>query len=487
MKFSIRKKVIVLIVLFALVLSGSGLIISSYAINEIVDSRYKSGADQISLTVSHLLDGDQVLTVRNMVMDIFNSSDDTNIDDMDDAQIEAYLSQFEPVTELLEFDRLRNQMHGVQADVDVDCVYLMYVDPVSERCIYIVDAADEDACYPGWHDPLFEVNRDCLKNPARGFPAYITDTEEYGWLLTSASPVFSSDGEVAAYAAVDVSMNTIRDKQSSYFWLTVIVFLALTIILSFIGFLVASHFIVKPIRLLSNAADKYVKSDAKSKSRVFSDVKIRSHDEIRELSDSMKVVEHDINNYITNLVRTRKMLEKSRERVDELNDMASTDSLTGLKNKRAFEKETERINYEIVEGTAKFGIVMVDLNNLKEINDDFGHDKGDIAIKGIANMICREFVHSPVYRIGGDEFVVIIEHDDYDNINYIVRSFRLKQKELKEDDSIEIWEKMRAALGFAIFDEINDESMNDVFKRADDAMYQNKKKMKEQDRYGEKS
>ena len=55
----------------------------------------------------------------------------------------------------------------------------------------------------------------------------------------------------------------------------------------------------------------------------------------------------------------------------------------------------------------------IDLNNLKTINDTYGHDKGNIAIMKLANMICEVFSKSPVFRIGGDEFAVILFKKDY--------------------------------------------------------------------------
>lgn len=67
---------------------------------------------------------------------------------------------------------------------------------------------------------------------------------------------------------------------------------------------------------------------------------------------------------------------------------------------------------------------MIDLNYLKLINDNFGHDKGNIAIKKICNIVCVTFKHSPVFRIGGDEFVVILENEDYDNIHTLIKQFR---------------------------------------------------------------
>lgn len=485
MRVSLKKKVIILIVFFALILSGFGLFVSSYAISDIVDSKYKSFAEQISRTVSHLLDGDQVRVIRDAEMEIYHSCENTDNNNMSEQELQEYLDRYEDIPNLLEFERLKNQMRSVQDDTDAESIYLFCIDNVGERWIYLIDAAEEDPCPPGWNDPLYDFNKGILKDPTMGFPAYITDTKEYGWLLTSGSPIYASDGEIVGYAGIDISMNMIRDVQSGYFWLTVVVFIILTIILSFVGYIVASHFVVKPIKRLSKAADDYVNSDVKSNRKDFAYVRIRSHDEISDLAGSLRMMESDLNDYIKSLVRTQKQLARSKERVGELNDIAITDSLTGLKNKRAFDKESERINYEIVEGVARFGLVMIDLNNLKEINDEFGHDKGDIAITGIAELICHEFSHSPVYRVGGDEFVVLIERYDYDNVNSIIRRIRVRQKELKNDESIEMWGKMRAAIGVAIYDEVNDRSIMEVFKRADDSMYQNKKKMKEQDKEDE--
>jgi diguanylate cyclase (GGDEF)-like protein len=60
------------------------------------------------------------------------------------------------------------------------------------------------------------------------------------------------------------------------------------------------------------------------------------------------------------------------------------------------------------------------LNNLKTLNETYGHDKGDLAIKKLSNLICRVFSHSPVFRIGGDEFAVILRGWDYEHYDTII-------------------------------------------------------------------
>ena len=98
-----------------------------------------------------------------------------------------------------------------------------------------------------------------------------------------------------------------------------------------------------------------------------------------------------------------------------MNDIAYKDALTRVKNKAAYDEKTDSLSWDIMNLAARFGIVMVDLNFLKVINDKYGHDKGNEYIVGSCRVVCDTYVHSPVYRIGGDEFLVVLEGQDYDN------------------------------------------------------------------------
>ena len=100
--------------------------------------------------------------------------------------------------------------------------------------------------------------------------------------------------------------------------------------------------------------------------------------------------------------------------------------------------------------------------------------KGDLAIKALSKLICEVFSHSPVFRIGGDEFVVILRGQDYDNYDQLLASFNEKLAETCS--SHEPWKRISAAIGAAFFKDGND--MNSLFKRADQMMYKRKKEMK---------
>ena len=93
-------------------------------------------------------------------------------------------------------------------------------------------------------------------------------------------------------------------------------------------------------------------------------------------------------------------------------------------------------------------------------------------------LICHTFEHSPVFRIGGDEFVIILETSDLKNLDKLVDDFNSKISELCNDENLEQWEKISAAIGYAVFNPEIDSSVENVFKRADKAMYARKKQMK---------
>ena len=119
-----------------------------------------------------------------------------------------------------------------------------------------------------------------------------------------------------------------------------------------------------------------------------------------------------------------------------------------------------------------FAIIVCDLNGLKQINDTLGHKAGDGYIKDGCEIICDAFSRSPVYRIGGDEFVVVAQGKDYDQIEDHIETINKANADNKKDG------KVTLAVGAAKYSP-EDKFVSDVFKRADAIMYENKRKMKE--------
>ena len=237
------------------------------------------------------------------------------------------------------------------------------------------------------------------------------------------------------------------------------------------------HYISKIVRLGENIQEYAGTKNAAIARTIEQDA--TGGDELSTLSMQAATMILELENYMKSLVETTKKLGEVQEHADAMSELANKDALTGIRNKTAYDKEIRRVEWEMQDNPdKKFGIAMIDLNFLKRINDTYGHEQGNIAIKKLCRMVCVIFDHSPVFRIGGDEFVAVLENDDYKNVDLLVAEFNAQLKEMANDESLEPWERISAAIGIAHYNASTDSSVANVFKRADKAMYNRKKEMK---------
>lgn len=163
---------------------------------------------------------------------------------------------------------------------------------------------------------------------------------------------------------------------------------------------------------------------------------------------------------------------------ERLSELMQQDALTLVKNRIAYEKYLEQAaDNQANHKDDDFAVIMFDINNLKTINDKFGHETGDLYIKNCCNLICDFFKRSPIFRIGGDEFVAILHNADYVNRDELMAAFRAKLDSL-QSDSLNVRERLSIASGMAEYNKGSGENIKDVIKRADTLMYENKKLMK---------
>ena len=191
-------------------------------------------------------------------------------------------------------------------------------------------------------------------------------------------------------------------------------------------------------------------------------------------------LDYDADDEVGRLTKTfRNLSDHMREHISDLNKRVYVDALTSVKNKGAFSSALDALDDELKDkGSRKpFAIGVFDCNNLKTINDRYGHDKGDIYLKTACRLICHVFQHSPVYRIGGDEFAVILKHDDFENREALISTFRDMSGEINAATK-KAWEKVDMAVGAADYDSEIDASAIDVVRRADSSMYANKREQK---------
>lgn len=186
---------------------------------------------------------------------------------------------------------------------------------------------------------------------------------------------------------------------------------------------------------------------------------------------------YDGNDEVGALTQTvRRLLDHLKSHVNKLNDLAYADALTHVHNKGAYQiaiKDLqEQMDHASPDETIAFGIGIFDCDYLKQINDVHGHEKGDEYLKTSCSLICHVYAHSPVYRIGGDEFAVLLRDSDLQQREELAREFDKRQDEQRAAAQ-NPWDKISVSYGIAVYG-ADDESVEDVARRADKLMYEAK-------------
>ncbi|MCR4646735.1 MAG: diguanylate cyclase [Oscillospiraceae bacterium] len=192
------------------------------------------------------------------------------------------------------------------------------------------------------------------------------------------------------------------------------------------------------------------------------------------------VLTYDKEDEIGRLTRSFKTLSGNvKTHISELHGQVFIDALTNVKNKAALSDLFDEIQKEIDSGSTEtaFSVGVFDCDHLKLINDRYGHDKGDIYIKKAAHTICEVFKHSPVFRMGGDEFAVVLKNEDHQNRDALLEQFDAAAEWINAA-ATEPWEEVQLSRGLAVFDPAEDHHVTDVMQRADQCMYENKRDRK---------
>ena len=171
---------------------------------------------------------------------------------------------------------------------------------------------------------------------------------------------------------------------------------------------------------------------------------------------------------------TRKEIAITEAR-DSAIDMMNHDPLTGLLSKHAYDKKVSELEQQILDDEAEFSLVVADVNELKVVNDSQGHSAGDKQIMAAGRLISGVFRKCPVYRIGGDEFVLILQGQDHERREEFMAELEEKNRHNRQQG------KVTVSAGIAVYDELRDTDYGEVFEKADRAMYREKRRSKKQD------
>lgn len=238
---------------------------------------------------------------------------------------------------------------------------------------------------------------------------------------------------------------------------TSVAFVAALFLMLFIpGALIAMREVSKPLQRLSFAAQELAAGDY--------DVELdyEGQDEVGVLTASFKRMRDDLRAYIS-----------------DLNSRAYVDALTHVKNQGSFELYSDRLNDAIRDMASNdeplFALVMFDCNKLKDINDQYGHECGDVYLQTASRLICQIYDHSPVFRVGGDEFVVLLQDRDYENREQLLAEFDSSKDEINARTSNR-WQQVDIAKGMATYRCGEDSTVEEVLRRADVRMYEDKRR-----------
>ncbi len=208
--------------------------------------------------------------------------------------------------------------------------------------------------------------------------------------------------------------------------------------------------VVEPIRELTGAAEKIARGE------LHTSIEYSSNDEIGRLADSV-----------------RSMSDALREYISYIHEQAYADAMTGVRNKTSYMDEVNLMERKIQAEIADFTVFLFDINGLKKINDNYGHEYGDMFIVDTANTLKKAFAPERVYRIGGDEFIVVEENLTEEDARERIASFEKALSDFnRENDTFE--EELAVSKGVAIYRPGDDENYRAVFQRADENMYRDK-------------
>ena len=391
--------------------------------------------------------------------------------EIDPARVDDYINLGHAAPD---YDSVAKKIRAIKdSNADVKFLYVYKVTPQGCRVVFDMDTEDLSASKPG-ELIAFDDSYPCWDGLIAGkeVPPIISDAG-YGRLLTILKPVRDVNGNCVCYAAIDVSLNLISEYGNAFIAKVLALFSGCFVFIFVLGLRFVENNIILPVNTMEYCAknfaydsDEFCTNNVEQLKRL----KIHTGDEIENLYHALLKTTQDVLTYL-------EKLRRAKRKVAEMDELAHKDSLTGIKNKAAYDEATAALDKKISDGAAQFCIVMVDVNFLKRVNDTYGHERGNVYLMNAVKLICAVFGEEHVYRIGGDEFVVILDGDKVSLSKYFVTQFVAEMRRKNSAANLDPWEKVSAAVGVAHYT-AGDKTAEEVFKRADAQMYENKLAMK---------
>ena len=289
--------------------------------------------------------------------------------------------------------------------------------------------------------------------------------DRWGSFYSAYSPVFDSGHRVAAVIGVDFDADWFENQVRQH----TVVITIITGISALIGSVIIGV-ITRNVRKRFISLDDGLSALSASVDKLMGEIDVMSGkgppkrqeapppaDELEALGQKIQTMQTDMRRYM-NYLQTK----------------AYTDALTRVRNATAYHEMLLDVESEIRGQTAGFGVAVFDVNGLKQINDTYGHEYGDVIIRGAAASIAGAFGERHVYRTGGDEFVAVLRGPREAEME--ARLIRVDQGIAEFNASDRPFDMILSiSVGSAHFDPGRDTSYKEVYARADQNMYANKR------------
>ena len=325
MKFSLRTKVVLAVLVMALVVAGVTGLVSYNVYSRSMEEHYATLTTNTARSAASMVDADAVANLAERTVEIYRSfcPDETTPPDFaafSESDWTAYYAAFDEIAQDPAFQETFDTLSALKEDNGVLWMYVAFMDTQTGQGIYIIDAdATEDACPPGTCGDIEPENLALMEQGVYDFPPYITNYEEFGWLSSAAAAITDGDGHVVAHAFVDFSMNEVMADREAFLLRLGAVLAAVTVVLILLLTFLFSRAVVRPINLLAAATGSFVSDKQKNGGdSAISLLQIKTGDEIENLSASIRQMEQEINTYIADLTQ----VTAERERIGAELDVA---------------------------------------------------------------------------------------------------------------------------------------------------------------------
>ena len=426
---TLSASIMLIISAFTIIVSGVlGTVLSVQSINK-MKTMVENKTLEMATTAAALLDGDSLKDIQK-----------------EDVDTVAYQDALKTL----------RAFKSANGDSSGEFAYIYLCRQVSENhFVFTIDPDEEEpAEFGSTLEATYALEQAAQKNVAFDKEPY---TDEWGTFYSAYAPVLDSDGNVAMIVGIDVWANWYRDTV----WSNTISIIIISAISVGSGILIGI--------LINLTISKRFKILTKEFSELESDVQALIH-EIKapiEANENQESETHTGNQMMTLRKKIHLTQKEIQDFIAYIKKQAYVDVLSNVHNRSAYVLKIKQISLD-----SPFSVMLYDINGLKYINDTYGHETGDKAIIAVANVLQDTYDEESIFRIGGDEFVVLLTDNDKDVTLQIFNSVIQKLDAFNEKKELPL--PISVSKGIAFYDSKVDKSYSDVFNRADESMYEDK-------------